>query len=399
MLTVEQALGRILSSIAPLGAEQVFLGMAQGRALAESIVAERLLPPWDNSAMDGFAVRAAEVVAGRPLPIAFTVGAGDAPGPLAPGAVARIMTGAPVPPGADAIVKREDATEAEGKVAFSLVPAVGAHVRRAGDDVRPGAAVLGRGEVLEAGELGLIAALGRTIVSVHRRPRVAIVSTGSELVEADRLPRPGQIVGSNGWALAAQCRDAGAEPMVLPLVPDDRVAIRGALEAALAADVVLSSGGVSVGDFDFVKEVLEGLGVRQEFWKVAMKPGKPIAFGLAPRGTPVFGLPGNPASSMVAFELFVRPALRKMGGLGEGWERPRAPVVLDEAYVHDGKRRHYLRARVRRDGEVLRARRLAQQGSGMLRSMVGMNALLEIPEDAGTLAAGERVTALLFAAV
>ena len=399
MLTVEQALARILSSIAPLGTEQVFLGMAQQRALAKPIVAERLLPPWDNSAMDGFAVRAAEVVVGRPLPIAFTVGAGDAPGPLDPGKVARIMTGAPLPPGADAIVKREDAAESDGQVAFSVKPSAGMHVRRAGDDVRPGVTVLARGEVLQAGELGLIAALGRTIVSVHRRPRVAIVSTGSELVEADRVPRPGQIVGSNGWALAAQCREAGAEPMVLPLVPDDRAAIRSAFEASLTADVVLSSGGVSVGDFDFVKEVLDGLGVRQEFWKVAMKPGKPIAFGLAPRGTPVFGLPGNPASSMVGFELFVRPALQKMAGLGEGWERPRAPVVLDEGYVHDGKRRHYLRARVRREGEILRARRLAQQGSGMLRSMIGMNALLEIPEEAGALAAGDRVTALLFAAV
>jgi molybdopterin molybdotransferase len=399
MLTVEQALARILSSIAPLGTEQVFLGMAQQRALAEPIVAERLLPPWDNSAMDGFAVRAAEVVVGKSLPIAFTVGAGDAPGPLAPGKVARIMTGAPLPPGADAIVKREDAAESDGQVAFSVKPSVGMHVRRAGDDVRPGVTVLARGEVLQAGELGLIAALGRTIVSVHRRPRVAIVSTGSELVEADRVPLPGQIVGSNGWALAAQCREAGAEPMVLPLVPDDRAAIRSAFEASLTADVVLSSGGVSVGDFDFVKEVLDGLGVRQEFWKVAMKPGKPIAFGLAPRGTPVFGLPGNPASSMVGFELFVRPALQKMAGLGEGWERPRAPVVLDEGYVHDGKRRHYLRARVRREGEILRARRLAQQGSGMLRSMIGMNALLDIPEEAGALAAGDRVTALLFAAV
>jgi molybdopterin molybdotransferase len=401
VLTVEEALARILDRVAPLGAEQVLLDEAAGRVLAETVVAERQLPPWDNSAMDGFAVRAAEVRPGESLPIASTVAAGHAPAPLPVAAVARIMTGAPVPAGADAIVMREDAEESveDGRavVRFRISPAPGAHVRRAGEDVAAGAPVLAAGARLRAGEVGLLAALGRTIVRVHRRPRVALLSTGDELVDADRAPGPGQIVGSNAWALAAQCREAGALPTVLPIARDDRAAIRDALAEALTADAVLSSGGVSVGDFDFVRDALSDLGVIEHFWKVAMKPGKPLTFGTRD-ARPVFGLPGNPASSMVSFELFVRPALRRMLGHAEVL-RPRAPVLLDEGYAHEGRRRHYLRGEVRRDGALLRARRPGRQGSGMLRSMVGVNALLEIPEDAGVLAAGASVTAVLLDAL
>ena len=397
MITVEEAIGKVLAETRPLGAEQVMLDEAAGRALAEAIVATRTLPPWDNSAMDGYAVRAADVALGRPLRVTGTHGAGHAPGPLAPGSAARIMTGAPVPPGADAIVMREDSDETgEGdaaEVRFRSVPGPGQHVRRAGEDVTPGSLLLDVGAPIGPGEIGLLAAQGRTVVQVRRRPRVAIVSTGDELVEPDRAPGPGQIVGTNGWALAAQCRAAGALPWLLPIARDDRAVIRAALAEALTADVVLSSGGVSVGEFDFVKEALGSLGVEQSFWKVRMKPGKPLAFGTQ-AGRPVFGLPGNPASSMVAFELFVRPALRRMQGFADV-ERPRARAILDEPLGAGGGRRHYLRARVRREGGLLYARPNARQGSGMLRSMVGVNALLEVPEDAGPLAAGAEVTALL----
>jgi molybdopterin molybdotransferase len=397
VISVEEALQKILAEVRPLGAEQVPLDAALDRALAERIMAERQLPPWDNSAMDGYAVRAADVREGAPMPVVFTIAAGHAAAPLPGGSAARVMTGAPVPKGADAVVKREDADEKGGKVAFRELPKVGAHVRRAGDDVELGATVLAFGDPIGAGEIGLLAALGRTLVAVHRQPRVAILSTGDELVEADRAPGHGQIVGSNGRALAAQCRQAGALPVVLPIVRDDRAKIRAAFEEALRADAVISSGGVSVGDFDFVKDALADLGVKQEFWKVAMKPGKPVTFGTKD-GRALFGLPGNPASSMVGFELFVRPALRKLGG-HRTVERPHALVLLDEPYRHSGDRRHFLRAQVRREGALLRARLNARQGSGMLRSMVGVNALVEIGEQAGVLDVGAQVRALLLEAV
>jgi molybdopterin molybdotransferase len=397
VISVEEALGKILAQVKPLGAEQVALDEALGRALAERVVADRQLPPWDNSAMDGYAVRAAEVAPGAPMPVVFTVAAGHAAAPLPGGSAARVMTGAPMPKGADAVVKREGSDEKGDQVAFREQPRPGAHVRRAGDDVALGATVLAAGDPIGPGEIGLIAALGRTLVAVVRRPRVAILSTGDELVEPDRAPGPGQIVGSNGHALAAQVRQAGALPTVLPIVRDDRAKIRAAFETALRADAVISSGGVSVGDFDFVKDALDDLGVKQEFWRVAMKPGKPITFGTR-AGTPVFGLPGNPASSMVGFELFVRPALRRMAGQ-RLLERPRALVLLDEPYQHTGDRRHYLRADVRREGALLRARLNARQGSGMLSSMVGVNALVEIPENAGLLGADAQVRALLLEAV
>ena len=397
MISVEGALEKILACVTPLGAEQVLLDRALGRSLAAEVIAERRLPPWDNSAMDGYAVRALEIAVGEPLPLAPTIAAGHAPLPLPVRFAARVMTGAPMPVGADAVVMREEAEERDGEVRFSIAPDPSAHVRRAGSDVEAGTRVLRAGDPIGPGEIGLLAALGRTLIEVHRRPRVAILSTGDELVDADRIPAAGQIAGSNAWAIGAQCRAAGALPTVLPIARDDRAVIRAGFEEALRADVVISTGGVSIGDFDFVKAVLDDLGVKQEFWKVAMKPGKPIAFGTRD-GRPLFGLPGNPASSMVGFELFVRPALRRMGG-HRVTSRPRALAQLDEAVNHDGKRRQYLRSTVYRDGDVLRARPNARQGSGMLTSMVGVNALLEIPEGAGRLEAGAAVFALLFEAV
>ena len=397
MLSVEEALARILAPITPLGIELVALTDAQNRALGRSLVAGRPLPPWDNSAMDGFAVRANEIARGKTFPVATTIAAGRAPLPLAPGAVARIMTGAPLPAGADAVIMREQADETAEGVQFRIVPKLGDHIRRAGEDVRAEEEVLALGDPLGPGEIGLAAALGRTLIEVHRRPRVAILSTGDELVDPDRVPGPGQIVGSNAYALAAQCRSAGAMPTVLPIARDDRAHIAAAFEEALHADAVISSGGVSVGDFDFVKEALASLGVKEEFWRVAMKPGKPIAFG-SREGRPVFGLPGNPAASLVGFELFVRPALLRMAG-HHTIERPRAPVVLASPYRHEGERRHYLRARVSRDGTHLTAQLNPRQGSGHLSSLVGINALVEIPEQAGPVAAGATMTALLLEAV
>jgi molybdopterin molybdotransferase len=356
--------------------------------------------------MDGYAVRAADVEVARPLPVVGVIAAGrPAERPLQPGQAMRIMTGAPLPAGADTVIMQEDADEKDGLVRFHSQPVAGQHVRRAGEDLSPGSEVLRPGDELMAGELGLLAAIGRTLVPVHRRPRVAIVSTGDELVPADQPPGPGQIVGSNAHALAAQVVEAGGEPHILPFARDERASLKETFTHALTADVVLSSGGVSVGEFDYVKEVLAELHVVERFWQVAMKPGKPLSFGVGGvggvgGGRLVFGLPGNPASSMVSFELFVRPALRRLLGFsGAALTRPVALARLAAEVMPDRRRIHFMRARLVRAGGALTARPLLHQGSGMLRSLIGVNALLEIPAGPAPLPAGSEVAAHLLALV
>ncbi len=397
MLTVEQALAEVLARVTAMPPEKVALLDALGRALAEPVRATRTLPPHDNSSMDGYGVIAGD--SAQPpvtLPVAFTVGAGHVPAnALQPGQAARVMTGAAIPPGADAIVKREDVDESDpSRIVITRVIEKGAWIRRRGEDVTEGTEILRAGDVIGAGEVGLLAAQGRAIVTVRQRPRVAILSTGDELAEIDEQPAPGQIVNSNAWALAAQVIEAGGVPTILASARDDREQITARIREGLSADVLVTSGGVSVGDFDLVRGALESAGVTLEFWKVAMKPGKPVTFGRAPSGRAVFGLPGNPASSMVSFELFVRPALRAMLG-DPAPQRPRARVVFQDHYDKDGARRHYLRAHVRRDGDQLLATLTGNQGSGMLTSMIRSNALVEIPETATRVGPGDVVTAIL----
>ena len=409
LLSPEAALALILHRCSPLAGEVVELSAALGRVLREPVRAGRCLPPWDSSAMDGYAVRAGEVQLGQPLPVVGVIAAGHpATAPLAPGTVVRIMTGAPLPAGADAVIMKEEAEEQAGAVRFRLVPMLGQHVRRAGEDIADGEVVLPAGAALGPGELGLLAALGRTLVQVHRRPQVAIVSTGDELVTADVAPGPGQIVNSNAHALLAQVTEAGAVGRVLPIAADDRDAIAACFAEAAHADVVISSGGVSVGEFDYVREGLAMLGAAEQFSKVAMRPGKPLQFLLLPSGPGavgrgperlVFGLPGNPASSMVSFELFVRPALRRLLGFGPAaLLRPLVPVRLLEPVLPDRSRLHFMRALVSRSAEepaVLLGRAPRHQGSGMLRSMVGVNALLHVPPGPAALPAGATVFASL----
>lgn len=376
----------------------VSIDAALGRVLVAPVTSGRALPPWDNSAMDGFAVRAAALPA--TLPVAGTIAAGDAPDvALPPGAVLRIMTGAPVPRGADAVVMREDVDDRGTEAVFGEPAEVGQHIRRAGEDVAVGATVVEGGVRLGPGEIGILAAIGCARIEVARRPRVAILSTGDELVDVDVRPAPGQIVNSNAYALAAQIRQAGGEPVHRGVAPDRREAIVTAVRAALAgADALVTCGGVSVGDYDFVKEAMDEVGVGLDFWKVAMKPGKPLAFGVTPEGKPVFGLPGNPVSSMVVFELFARPALLAMQG-ARVTERPIVPVVLEHGYRKQAGRAHYVRAVLRRDGERLIATPYGKQGSGMLSSMVGVDALVEIAAEAENLAPGATAPALLLEAV
>ena len=397
MLSVNQATQRIRAAVRPLGAELATIDNTAGRFLASDVVAGRNLPPHDNSAMDGFAVRAADLPA--TLPVAGTIAAGDAPGAgLEPGTVWRIMTGAPVPSGADAVVIREEVDDRGDRAELANPAQPGQNIRHAGEDVASGERVLATGTQLGPGEIGLLAALGHATVPVGKRPRVAVMSTGDELVGVDVTPRPGQIVNSNAYALGAQIREAGGEPILCGIAPDDREILVSMLGQALSADVLVTSGGVSVGEFDHVKAAFDRAGVAMDFWKVAMKPGKPLAFGVTDRGVPVFGLPGNPVSSMVVFELFVRPALLAMQGAAT-IDRPRIEVVLGQTYKKSPGRAHYLRARLVRHRDAVLAEPLTKQGSGMLSSMVDVDALVEIGRDETEVVDGTRVSAILLRSV
>lgn len=395
MLSVTEAQSRIRGRVPRLGHERVKLWDAEGRILAEDLAAARSLPPCDNSAMDGFAVRSADLPG--ILPVVGEVAAGHPrKDEVPPGAAVRIMTGAPMPPGVDTVVINEDAEiQPDGQV---RLPAArpGENVRRAGEDITEGDVALVLGTRLEAGALALLAALGHVTVDVSWQPRVAILATGDELVDVEHTPGFGQIVNSSAHALSALVRAAGGDPNYLGIVRDDRAATAEALRDALEHDVVLTTGGVSAGAHDHVRGALEDAGVTLELWKVAMKPGKPLAFGMA-GAVPVFGLPGNPVSTMVAFELFVRPALLHMQCAKE-IDRPRAPVVLPGGYRKPAGRAHYLRASLDRDGERLIARLHPKQGSAMMSSMIDAHALVEIPADVSELAPGATAMAILLEA-
>jgi molybdopterin molybdotransferase len=314
------------------------------------------------------------------------------------------MTGAPLPPGADTVVMFEDAL-ANGESVSLPRSAVGAHIRRAGEDLELGVTALLAGIQLGPGELGLAAALGFHTLDVSRRPVVAIIATGDELVDVATPPGPGQLVDSSAYALSAYITDAGGTPRYLGIARDRPEDIRALLDEALTCDVVLTTGGVSAGDHDHVRAALAAAGVTLDFWKVAMKPGKPLAAGQALRpgwkhaeAVPVFALPGNPVSSLVAFELFVRPALLTMLG-AERVERPRAPVVLAGGFSKPPGRAHFLRAWLRRDGERLLATLHPRQGSAMMTSLVGIDALIEIDAALGEIVPGGTAPALLLRAV
>lgn len=398
MLSVEEALTQLLADIAPLPVEEAPLLECLDRVLARDAVADTDLPPFANSAMDGYAVRAADTAGAseahpRRLPVVGEVAAGD-PGttPLPPGAAVRIMTGAPVPPGADAVIPVEQTHALEDAVDLLVAVTSGASVRPAGDDARRGQRVLSAGAVLRPGEVGLLASIGYARVPVYRRPRVAILSTGNELVPVDRMPGPGQIRNSNASMLAAQVLRCGALPVELGAARDSREAVHAALDAGRDCDLYLSSGGVSVGDYDVVKAVLEergGIG----FWRVNMRPGKPVAFGRID-GIPFLGLPGNPVSSFVTFELFARPLLRKLAG---HWALARqlVPVNVEDGAHGGGSRRNYVRALVRWEADGWHAVTTGAQESHLLSSTVAANALIVVPEGSGDLAPGSRAMALL----
>ncbi|MBI4630834.1 MAG: molybdopterin molybdotransferase MoeA [Chloroflexi bacterium] len=405
MLSVAEALARVLNDFQPLSSEFVSVENVVGRVLAESISSTLDLPPFVNSSMDGYAVRADDVrAASTRAPISLRV-IGDIPAGTNPtlviekGNAARIMTGAKLPRGADAVVPVEATDNAQAAIGgvtpdhvsiFESVQA-GAYIRSIGEDVRAGDIIFKAGTITRPYDVGALAALGVRRVSVVRRPRVAIFSTGDELVSVDQTPGPGQIRDINTHALSALIKKYGGESLMLGILRDDVNVVHRALMEAVTqkADVIISSAGVSVGAYDVVKSAVERDG-SLNFWKVKMRPGKPFAYGKV-RGVPFFGLPGNPVSAIVGFEIFVRPALLKLGGYARV-EKPILNVVVNETLHSDG-RETYLRAIVTRDGEHYAARSAGGQGSNIVSALTRANALLIIPADVTEVKAGERLKA------
>jgi molybdopterin molybdotransferase len=396
MLSVEEAQARVLAEISIGPAEPASFHELLGRVLREDIIATRDLPPADNSAMDGYAVRAHDLhdVPVR-LPVTDDIAAGHPTSRvLDPGTAMRIMTGAFVPDGADTVVQVELTDGGMDAVTIEKALARGANIRRRGEDMRAGDVVIGSGVRIGPAEMAVLASVGKQAVSVGRRPRVAILSTGDELVESHEQLAPGKIFNTNGPLLAALVREVGAEPRELAIVRDSKEATIEAFEIALRADFVLSTGGVSVGAYDFVKEALEALGAETKFWRVAMKPGKPVVLSRW-RDRLIFGLPGNPASAFVSFHLFAAPALRKAMGQERDLFPPLVHARLESSLRSIGDRRVYFRVSVTAcDGE-LHAKPLASQGSGSLTSMIGANGLAIVEPGVTFVDAGARLPVLL----
>jgi molybdopterin molybdotransferase len=396
MIPVEEALEIVLREAGALPNVEVALDDALSRVLGEDVASDLDLPPFDRAAMDGYALRAVDV-AGAPsaLEIVGEVRAGQWPDlTVGPGQAVRIMTGAPLPPGADSVQQVEETQPLdEFRVTIRSPVAAGANVAPRGSEVRAGDVVLGRGRVIDPSAIAVLASAGKSRVRVARRPVVALLVTGDEIVDASLTPAPGQIRNSNGPAVAAQARLAGATVCLLGVAPDRQDAIAQALGAGLGADVLVVSGGVSAGDYDLVEPALLELGATFFFTRVAVKPGAPLVFGRR-SGTLVFGLPGNPVSSQVTFDLFVRPALLKMQG-ATVVSRPRVAVALLAPLRNRSGRTSYQPARVRFEGGRLVARPLRSMGSGDLAAHARANALVVIEADRLQAAAGETAEAVL----
>jgi molybdopterin molybdotransferase len=403
MLRVEEASGRILAEIRTLAAETVPLRAALGRVCAEDIVATVTMPPWSNSSMDGYAVRSADitpVMKGEPvtLRVVGTIAAGEfAPKALKRGQAMRIMTGAPLPAGADSVIRKEDTNDGSQKVEIRDARDVWKNIRPAGEDYHAGDLLAKHGTPLKPALIGVLASSGVATVQVFRRPRVAIISSGNELVDIDDFDEvlaSRRIISSNSYTLEALTRVAGGVPVDLGIAADTRASLRKKLEQAGDSDLILTSAGVSVGDLDHTRDVFAALGGKLRFWRVKMRPGAPLAFGML-NDVPWLGLSGNPVSAMVSFELFVRPALRKMQGHAALFRRT-VTVTLEEDVKIGAKLTHFLRAHVtRKEDGTLTARLTGLQSSGALTSMAKANALLIVPETAPKVEKGAQLKALM----
>jgi molybdopterin molybdotransferase len=395
MISVEDALKLILSTTPILGMEKVDIITALGRVIGENIYSPSDIPPFDNSAMDGYAVKSEDTKgASKDHPAVLTV-IEDLPagyvakGKIKKGEAIRIMTGAPLPQGADSVIMVEE-TEASGdKVKIFNEAETNQHIRKGGEDVKKGELVIPQGTVLRPAAIGMLASLKRSFVSVYQRPLVSILCTGDELVDVDGELKAGQIVSSNSYTLASQVKECGGIPLLLGIARDRKDELEQKFREGLRADVIISSAGVSVGDYDLVKGVLQDLGMEMKFWKVAMRPGQPLAFGTI-GGKPTFGLPGNPVSSMVSFEQFVRPYLLKMQGHKKIF-RPVIEAIWQEGFVKKTERKYLVRCIVSKKEGTYIASSTGEQGSGILKSMVLANGLAIFPEEKEVIKAGEKV--------
>ncbi len=401
-LGVAEASALILANARPLDAEPVPLDAALDRVLAVEVASSVSLPPWDNSSMDGYALRAADVrgaSAANPvrLRVIGTVAAGQrAAQGVRRGEAMRIMTGAPVPDGADSVVRVEDTDGGVTEVLIRDERDATRNIRKRGEDVEAGTTVMCAGTVLGAAQLGVLASVGCAAPRVHRRPRVAILATGDELVPVERFGavRDGdRIVSSNSYALAAAVREAGGEPVSLGIAPDDAAEIAARLESARDCDVIITSGGVSVGEFDFTRAVVQQLGGTLALWRVRMRPGAPLGFGTL-LGSPWLGLPGNPVSALVTFELFARPLIRALAGHRQPHRRTVEVITADQIELA-AHLTHFLRVTLeRREAARPLARLTGSQSSGMLTSMARADALLVVPPAPPTVPAGTRLRAI-----
>ena len=397
MLSVALARQTILAHIQSLSGELVPLAETLGRYLSEDIIAGFDIPLWDYSAMDGYAVCLSDSAAiPTRLPVSQVIPAGATPRPLLPGSAARIMTGAPIPAGAEAVIMREDTNEQGESVEIKHAPKKDENIRFKGEDIRAGTVVLKRGTLLGPSQIGILAALCLASVPCTRRPVIAVLSTGDELAEPDQPLTPGKIPSSNAYALVGLVQELGAIPLCLGIARDNRADIEGKLAAAARADLILTSGGVSMGDFDLIKDVMTSAGNRMEFWQVAMKPGKPLAFGFI-HGIPAIGLPGNPSANMVSFYQFARPAILTLLGASVT-SLPRIKARLTASLEKRGGIPHYVLGLLT-GGEELRVRPSCAQGSGALASMAAANCFIVVPLESKLARAGELVDCEVFGAI
>jgi molybdopterin molybdotransferase len=392
MVSIEEAQKTIFEFISPLETERVSAFQGLNRVTPENHIAPWDIPPADNSAMDGYAFSHASLKGDRLRVTGFLPAGEKRDVPVAPGEAVKIMTGAPVPPGCDAVVPVEDVEQLDQWIRFTSPPKAGAHIRKQGEDIRFGDIVIAAGSTLRPQEIGMLSAMGVTTLAVHRRARVAVLATGDELLEPGSTPAPGKIINSNSYSLAAQVLDAGGDPVLLGIAPDSLEATCEKIRGGLNADLLVITGGVSVGDRDFVKTAIEHLGGEVTFWKVNMKPGKPLAFAML-HGKPVFALPGNPVAAMVSFELFVRPAILKAMGRRRIL-RPKVKALLLEPTANKGKRPHLVRGLVSKGDNGYAVSLTGNQSSGRLSSLIQGNGLVYLAPDA-VHAAGDMVDVLL----
>lgn len=390
----------VLDAAALLGHEKVSILDALGRVLSEDLTAERDNPPWDNSAMDGFAVRWQDIKQEQAIqkPVTLSV-IEDVPAGRMPsktvgfGQAIRIMTGAPIPQGADTVLKVEDTEHTPDSVRVFKAEPKGANIRPQGEDVKKGDRIIAKGARIRPGEVGMLAILAKSFVCVYQQPRVAIISTGDELADLDERFSEEKIINSNSYGMAAAVREAGGIPLLLGIARDTPMALKEKISQGLNADMLVLSGGVSMGDYDFTKAVFRELGAEMNFWKLAIRPGQPLAFGKI-QGKLAFGLPGNPVSSMVTFEQLVRPALLKMSGC-QHYGRPVVQAIFQERFSKRGDRRHFLRGILTREEGVFKVRTTGDQGSGILTSMVKANCLIDVPVEVERLNPGDEVVVQL----